>query len=216
MLLTRLEVSHLFALEGLLLMAAILFALGVPAFGDKAFRWAERVLGSFARRPVLCYVVIAIAPLALRALVIPLSPAPAMHVHDEYSYLLEGDTFAHGRLTNPPHPLWMFFESIHIIQQPTYMGMYQPGQGMFLALGQILTGEPWYGVAISTGLMCAWLLWMLRGLFSPGWALLGASIAVIRIGIFSYWMSDYWGGAWRRWEARWPQAQPFDCGRSRG
>jgi hypothetical protein len=185
----------LFVIEGVLVLLAICVALNAPGLGNRLFVTLERWFLNLARRPVLSLVVVGIAPLAIRGILGQIWPIPAPFVHDEFSYLLGGDTFAHGRLTNPMHPLWVFFESIHILAHPTYATMYPPAQSMFLAIGEALTGVPWFGVALSTGLMCSALLWMLRGCFSPGWAFLGAWIAVFRIGLFSYWMAGYWGGS---------------------
>ncbi|MCL6547235.1 MAG: hypothetical protein K6T61_18650, partial [Bryobacteraceae bacterium] len=65
------------------------------------------------------------------------------------------DTLARGRLTNPTHPMWPHFETIHVIHQPTYNSMYLPGQAIFLAAGNLLTGHPWGGVLLSVALMSA-------------------------------------------------------------
>jgi hypothetical protein len=107
---------------------------------------------------------------------------------------LAADTFAHGRLTNPTHPMWVHFETFHVSHEPAYVSMYPPMQGLWMGFGQWLFGHPWYGVLLSAGAFCAAAVWMLQGWLPPVWAMAGGFIAVMRLGLFSYWTNGYWGG----------------------
>jgi hypothetical protein len=174
---------------------AIALAVAWPRAGASLFGDVERCLGCLAARPRMSIVTSGLAVLALRLVALPFVPAPQPFIHDEFSFLLAGDTFASGRITNPTHPMWQHMESFHITWKPTYMSMYFPVQGLILAAGKTLTGNPWYGVCGSVALMCSALCWMLQGWVRPGWALFGAMIGVLRLGLFSYWMNGYYGGA---------------------
>jgi hypothetical protein len=160
------------------------------------FAWIERIEQAgtrLANRRALCIALAFFAPILMRVAVLPWAPVPDPWIPDEFSHLLIADTLAHGRLVNPMHPLWMHFESIHILTRPVYASVYFPGLGIVMALGKLL-GSPWIGILLSSGAMCAALLWMAYGLFPPRWALLVGALAVLRWGTLSYWVNGYWGG----------------------
>jgi hypothetical protein len=181
-------------ISDILLAFCLLIAWRWPLLGDRIFRPIERFGSRLAAKKNLTICALAAAAIVLRLGLLWLHPIPIPLVHDEFAQLLAGDTFAHGRLTNPAHPLWEFFDTVHVNQHPTYMSKYPPAQGALLAVGEWL-GNPWFGVLLSIAAMCAAVLWMLRGWLPPRWALVGGVLVLARLGISSYWIDSYWGGA---------------------
>jgi hypothetical protein len=181
-------------LDWLLLAICLVLALPRLALGEPLLGLLEQQFVRFARNRRAAIAAIGVIAILARLALLLWIPTPQPKVHDEFSYLLAADTFLHGRLANPPHPLWIFFDTFHVIQHPTYAAIYPPAQGAVLALGRLL-GHPWIGVLLSMAATCMAVTWMLQGWLPEEWALLGGALVVSRFALFNYWINSYWGGA---------------------
>jgi len=162
-----------------------------PHWGLRWYARIEAACQRLAYRKGLAVASVGLSVIALRLAILPLFPIPLPFDSDDFSTLLAADTFVHGRLTNPTPAMWTHFETIHVSMQPTYQSMYFPGQGLLLAASKAVFACSWIGQLLASALMCAGLCWMLQAWLPPNWALLGGAIAVLRLGIFSYWTNTY-------------------------
>ncbi len=171
------------------------FAVLVAGMAFAAGPFVERIARPLAERPLAAIAVFAALPVALRLMLLVHHPIPRPEVSDDFSYLLVAGTLRHFRLANSPHALPQFFETYFALQQPTYSSIFPIGPGLWIALGWVVFGLPWAGVALSEAALCAACFWMLRAWTSPLWALAGGLLAVFEFGPLSQWMNSYWGGS---------------------
>lgn len=175
-------------------MVVALLVLGWfwPTLGNRWIRPVEQAAVNFSEKRRLSIVTIGLAAILTRLAILPVQPVPVPSIHDEFSNLLGADTYAHGRLANPPHPMWLFFDTFHVLQHPTYASKYPPAPGMVLAIGEVL-GHPWIGTLLTLGIMCMAFTWMLQAWVPAPWALVGGAFVLLRLCLFNTWFNGYLG-----------------------
>lgn len=185
-----------FTLAELALAAAILLlAFAGPGLGSRRYDRIEQRFSALARHPTRQIIAVGLLAVVARAVALPWVGQPEPLVHDEQSIFLQAQTFMAGRLANPVHPFWEHFEAFYVNQVPAYASMYFPGRGAPLALGLLVADNAWVGVWMSVVFMCMAATWMLQGWVSLPMALLGGVLVTLRLGVFSYWINSYFGGA---------------------
>jgi hypothetical protein len=178
-----------------LIALAVFVAIVRPRWAQGFYSTCEQAFRKLAANRRRAMLAAAALPLLARAAMLPWFPPPPPQIHDEFSYLLQGDTFAHGRIANPTPPYWEHFETEYTLLKPVYASQYQPAQGIVLAFGEVVFRHPWFGVWLSMGAMYAALCWGLSYVVPLRWALFGSVIAALQFGIFGLWMNSYFGGA---------------------
>jgi hypothetical protein len=102
---------------------------------------------------------------------------PPVSNMDEFSVLLGADTFRHLRLTNPTHPLWQSFETLHVIQIPSYASKFPPAPAALIALAESIFGQPIWGSWLAVAVGGIAVFWMFAGWLPCRWAFVGGLVA---------------------------------------
>jgi hypothetical protein len=172
----------------------VIALLAASPLGRIVFHFGGKVIDRLAARPAVAITFVGIFAGCTAATLALLTSIPEPQFHDEFSYLLAADTFAHGRLANPPHSMWQHFETMHVLHRPTYASKYAPAQGLFLAMGILTLDHAIAGVWVSIALAAAAVTWMLYAWVSPRWAVAAGLLIALHPQMLS-WGQSYWGGA---------------------
>ena len=88
----------------------------VLALSLRRLPWRRRALDGIPDAVALTLIVVTSVALSAGGAAIHGMPLP--EYHDDFANLLDAGTLLQGRFSNPTHPLWPHFETMHVLQVP--------------------------------------------------------------------------------------------------
>jgi hypothetical protein len=82
------------------------------------------------------------------------------YFHDEFSYMLQMQMLARGRLWMPAHPCAQFLDTFYVITHPVYASMYFPGAALMF-VPAVWLHLPYFVATLTAAGLCAGLLFLI-------------------------------------------------------
>ncbi len=106
--------------------------------------------------------------------------------HDEYSYLIQAETYLQGRLWLPSfEPRPDLFNQMHVLNEGHFASRYFPGTGLWMA-PFVALGNPVLGHQIAQALSAMLIFWIGRELTSNGVGLLAGVLFALSPGMILF------------------------------
>ncbi len=106
--------------------------------------------------------------------------------HDEYSYLIQAETFTNWRWSSPSfQPMPELFDQMHVLNEGKFASRYFPGTGLWIAPFFAL-GLPWLGHQLAQGFAAMMLFWSGRELSNSGTGLLAGLLFALSPGLLLF------------------------------
>ncbi len=186
---------HVLQIECQALAVALVLALLAPRQARVLHVALLRLCGRLGRSPQFAALGLGLVTVAFTGIHAAIVHWPEPSIHDEFAYLLGAETFARGELSRPAHAFWQHFETLHVLQEPTYSSKYPPGQSLSLALGIVWFGQVRAALWVQSGVLVGALVWLISRWQPKRYAVLGGGLLALQLALVGPWVQTFYGGA---------------------
>ncbi|WP_146509855.1 hypothetical protein [Thalassoglobus neptunius] len=106
--------------------------------------------------------------------------------HDEYSYLLQAETFLNGKWSYPSFKEYPeLFNQMHVLNEGEFASRYFPGTGAWISLGMLVSNE-WFAHLLAQTFAAIMIFWTGRELANSGTGLLAGLLFALSPGMILF------------------------------